>query len=169
MIRSIIVAVASNRAIGKNNRLIWRLPDDMKFFVKKTMGHHVIMGRKNYDSIPPAFRPFKGRPNIILTRDEQYDAPGCTKFDTIESSLDYCVEQNEDEAFIIGGGQIYKDCLDLNLVDKMYITEINQAFEGDVLFPEFDKDKWQEVERIHHGMDDKHPHSFDYVTYIKKN
>ena len=169
MIRSIIVAVASNRAIGKNNRLIWRLPDDMKFFVKKTMGHHVIMGRKNYDSIPPEFRPFKGRPNIILTRDEQYEAPGCTKFDTIESSLDYCVEQNEDEAFIIGGGQIYKDCLDLNLVDKMYITEINQAFEGDVLFPEFDKDKWQEVERIHHGMDDKHPHSFDYVTYIKKN
>ena len=83
--------------------------------------------------------------------------------------MDYCVEQNENEAFIIGGGQIYKDCLDLNLVDKMYITEINQAFEGDVLFPEFDKDKWQEVERIHHGMDDKHPHSFDYVTYIKKN
>lgn len=169
MIKSIIVAVAQNGAIGKNNRLIWRLPNDMKFFKETTMGHHVIMGRKNFDSIPEAFRPFEGRTNIVISRNTKLQIEGVHVFESLIEGIQFSKKQGETECFIIGGGQIYHEALLHNLVDKMYITEVHHAFDGDVYFPEFDKNQWEETERIHHPSDEKHAHSFDFVTYVKKN
>jgi len=168
MITSLIVAIASNRVIGKDNRLIWRLPDDMKFFKDTTMGHHVIMGRKNFESIPPAFRPFKGRTNIVVSRNTDLVIDGVEVFNDLKKSIEFAEKNNEEECFIIGGGQIYTQALKENFIDKMYITEVNQSFDGDVFFPEVDENVWKEVERIHHEIDEKHAFSFDYVTYVKK-
>jgi dihydrofolate reductase len=168
MITSIIVAVAKNGVIGKDNRLIWRLPDDMKFFKNTTMGHHVIMGRKNFESIPPTFRPFNGRTNIVVSRNIDLQIDSVDVFNDLKQSIAFAEKNHEDECFIIGGGQIYNQALEEGLVDKMYITEINQSFDGDVFFPQFDKTIWQEVNRIHHEADEKHAFSFDYVTYVKK-
>lgn len=168
MIKSIIVAVAENGVIGKDNRLIWRLPDDMKFFKETTMGHHVVMGRKNYDSIPPSFRPFKGRTNVVLTRQTSFSEEGVYVFHELEAGLAFCKNRGEEETFIIGGGEIYRQSLEKGLVDKMYLTEINQSFKGDVYFPSFSKKEWEEVERRHHPKDERHAYAFDYVTYVKK-
>jgi dihydrofolate reductase len=169
MIRSIIVAVASNGMIGKDNRLVWRLPDDMKFFKETTMGHHVLMGRKNYESIPTSFRPFSGRTNIVISRNKELTLEAEVHiFDSLESGLDFAEQRGEEECFIIGGGQIYKESLEKDLVDKMYISEIDHAFDGDVFFPEFSREDWVEIERAHHPKDERHAHAFDYVTYVKK-
>ena len=169
MIRSIIVAVASNGMIGRDNRLVWRLPDDMKFFKETTMGHHVLMGRKNYESIPPRFRPFSGRTNVVISRNAALKLEEeVNVFQSINEGLSFAESRGEEECFIIGGGQIYKEALAQDLVDKMYITEINYSFDGDVFFPEVNKADWAEVERLHHPADQKHAHSFDFVTYVKK-
>ena len=168
MIISLIAAVGQNRVIGSNGDLPWHLPDDMKFFKNTTMGHHVIMGRKNFESIPPAFRPFNGRTNIVVSRNIDLQIDSVDVFNDLKQSIAFAEKNHEDECFIIGGGQIYNQALEEGLVDKMYITEINQSFDGDVFFPQFDKTIWQEVNRIHHEADEKHAFSFDYVTYVKK-
>jgi len=161
-----IAAVAENRVIGKDNDLVWSLPDDMKFFMNKTTGHHVIMGRKNFESIPEKYRPLPNRTNVIITRQKNYKAEGAQVVHSLEDALNIAKENGEHEAFIIGGGEIYK--LGLAHADTMYLTEIHESFEGDAFFPEFDKDKWSEEERIHHSTDEKHAHSFDFVIYKKK-
>lgn len=163
---SMIAAVAENGVIGKDNDLVWHLPDDMKYFVDKTRGRHVIMGRKNYQSIPEKFRPLPNRPNIVLTRQSNFEAKGCIVLNTLEDALKLAEEANETEAFIIGGAQIYK--MGLSLADKMYITEVHEDFDGDTFFPDFDKSIWNEINREHHVQDDKHPHSFDFVIYERK-
>ena len=156
---SMIVAVADNRVIGKDNDLVWHLPDDMRYFMQTTQHHVVIMGRKNYESIPDKYRPLANRTNIVVTRQQAYNAPGCIITDTIKNALDYAKDQNEKEVFIIGGGQIYAQSLEL--ADKLYITEIKHSFDGDTYFPEFKKENWQEVSRKHHSKDDKHLYEFD--------
>jgi len=159
---SMIAAVAENRVIGKDNDLVWRLPDDMKFFMQTTTDHHVIMGRKNYESLPPKYKPLPNRTNIIITRQKDYNADAHIVHN-LEDALAIAKNNNEPEAFIIGGGEIYK--LGLEYADVMYITEIHESFEGDAFFPEFDKSQWKEVERVPHPVDDKHKHTFDFVTY----
>ena len=163
---SMIAAVAENFVIGKDNDLVWRLPDDMKFFMEKTTGHHVIMGRKNFESLPPKYRPLPNRTNIIITRQEDYEAPGAHVVHSLKNALEIASKNNEKEAFIIGGGEIYK--IGLDVADTMYLSEIHEIFEGDAYFPEFDKSKWKEIERIAHPVDHKHKHPFDFVTYKKK-
>ena len=130
---SIIVAISQNNAIGKNNDLIWISPKDMKFFKNTTKGHHVIMGRKNHESIPHKYSPLPDRTNIIIvSRNPNYKAEGCIIVSSIKEGLNIAKKNNDSEPFIIGGGQIYKIALDENLVDRMYVTVVKEKFEGDI-------------------------------------
>lgn len=165
MIISMIAALSKNRVIGKNNDLPWKLPDDMKFFMETTKGHHVILGRKNYDSIPPKFKPLPNRTNIVVTRQKNFHAPDCIVVDSVEKGLKIARESNEQEGFIIGGAEIYK--LGLPHADRLYLTEIDAVIEGDTYFPRFDESEWNETSRIHHSKDDRHTYSFDFVIYDK--
>lgn len=165
MIISMIAAVAENLVIGKDNDLVWSLPDDMRYFMQTTSGHPVIMGRKNYDSIPDKFRPLKNRTNIIVTRNPIYkveDCSDCVIVNTMEAALTTAKKENK-EIFIIGGGQIYD--LALPLADRLYLTEIKELFEGDAFFPNFNKSEWTEVSRKSHMRDDRHKQEFDFVIY----
>lgn len=163
---SLVVAVAKNGVIGKNNDLPWRLPDDMKFFMEKTKGHHVIMGRKNYESLPEKYKPLPQRTNIVVTRRRDYTAPGCSVVHTIEEGFRIAATNGEEEAMVIGGADIYQ--LALPHAHYLYITEIKAAVDGDVYFPEFDKTSWKEISRVSHARDDRHAYAFDFVLYEKE-
>jgi dihydrofolate reductase len=162
---SLVVAVAGNGVIGKNNDLPWHLPDDMKFFMEKTKGHHVIMGRRNYESLPEKFRPLPNRVNIVVTRRTDYEAPGCSVVHSMNDAFNLAEANGEDEVMVIGGADIYR--LALPYAHSLYITEIKASVNGDVYFPEFDKNKWKEVSRIPHGKDSRHAYAFDFVLYQK--
>ncbi len=166
MITSMIAAMGSNRVIGKDNDIPWHLPDDFRYFKETTKNHYVIMGRKNWESLPPKFQPLPQRPNLVITRQSDYLAEGATVFQSLEDALATARKMGEKEAFIIGGGEIYRQ--GLALADKIYLTEINGDFEGEITFPEFDQGKWIEISRDHHDIDDKHRYSFDFVVYKKK-
>lgn len=166
MIISMIAAMGSNRVIGKDNDIPWHLPDDFKYFKETTKGHHVIMGRKNWESLPRSFQPLPGRPNIVITRQDEYPLEGATVVKSLEEALQIAKDNGEHEAFIIGGGEIYR--MGLEYADKIYLTEINGEFDGQVTFPEFDENIWQEVSREHHPADERHKYSFDFVVYSKK-
>tara|TARA_B100000700_G_C15056236_1_gene862982 strand:+ start:1485 stop:2006 length:522 start_codon:yes stop_codon:yes gene_type:complete len=163
---SLIVAVSENGVIGKDNNLIWHLPNDMKFFKETTIGHYVIMGRKNFESIPHKFRPLPNRTNIIVTRQCDYNAHGCVVVNSVEEAIEIAKNNGEIEPFIIGGGQIYKMVLEKNLVDKIYLTKIHESFNGDTFFPELD-DTWQEINRIDYKKDENH--KYDYSIFIFEN
>lgn len=165
MIISMIAAMGSNRVIGKDNDIPWHLPDDFKYFKEKTRHHHVIMGRKNWESLPPRFQPLPDRPNLVVTRQTDYQANGGEVFTSLESALQKASEEKEDEAYIIGGGEIYS--LGLAIADKIYLTEIDGEFQGQTIFPEFEGGQWKEISREHHPIDDRHKYSFDFVVYIK--
>jgi dihydrofolate reductase len=166
MIVSIIVAAAENLVIGKDNDLVWNLPDDMSYFKETTKGHHVLMGRKNYESIPSKWRPLPNRPNVIITRNKELDYPGTFIVHSLKEALALAEKANEDEAFIIGGGEIFSQSIPL--VDRIYYTEVKAAFDGDTFFPELVKEHWNEVSRIAHASDDKHAIPFDFVIYERK-
>ncbi|MEC8610241.1 MAG: dihydrofolate reductase [Bacteroidota bacterium] len=166
MIISLIVAVSENNVIGKDNDLVWNLPDDMKFFKKTTNGHFVIMGRKNYESIPEKFRPLPNRTNVIITRQTNFQAKDCLVVNDINQALDLAKNAQEQEAFIIGGGQIYQLALQNDLVDRIYLTRIHDEFEGDTFFPEL-SEQWKEVHRQWHPADEKHNSSFSFITLEK--
>ena len=163
---SLIAAHAQNRVIGKNNDLPWHLPDDMKFFMNTTQGHYCIMGRKNYDSIPAKFKPLPKRTNIVITRQKDFDAPGCIVFNSIDEGIELARKNGEQEVFIIGGAEIYRSALPS--ADLLYLTEIQAVIDGDVYFPEFSKEQWKEVSREHHPADEKHKYAFDFVLYERK-
>lgn len=160
---SIIVAVGSNNAIGKNNSLIWHLPADMKFFKGKTSGHCIITGRKNYESIPEKFRPLVNRTNIIITRQKDYYAPGTIITGSIEEAIIKAKQTGDDEIFIIGGGDIFRQSL--HLADTLYITKIDQAFDADVFFPDLDPNQWKEISRVKGIRDDKNNYDFTFLVY----
>lgn len=162
---SMIAAMSTNRVIGINNDLPWHLPDDMKYFMETTKGHHVIMGRKNYESLPPKFQPLPDRTNLVVTRQSSYEAPGCELFSSIEEAVAYARENSEEELFIIGGGQIYE--LGLDMADQIYLTEIDaQINGGEVFFPKLG-DGWKEQSRVHHPVDERHKFAFDFVVYTR--
>jgi dihydrofolate reductase len=167
VLKSIIVAVAENGVIGKDNDLIWHLPEDMAFFKQTTKGHCVIMGRKNYESIPEKFRPLPGRTNIVISRNTAYNAPGCVLCSSLDEALKHAESTGETEAFIIGGGQIYKTALSENLVDRLYITHIHKAYEGDTFFPSMSADLWQKKALFSHPTDEKHEAGFTVFQYDK--
>ncbi len=166
MIISMIAAMGSNRVIGKDNDIPWHLPDDFKYFKESTKNHHVIMGRKNWESLPHKFRPLPSRPNFVITRQDNYQADGATLFRSLKDALSKAEEMGEKEAFIIGGGEIYRE--GLSFAEKIYLTEINGTFQGQTTFPEFDKEQWIEVSREHHRKDERHQYSFDFVVYKKR-
>ena len=160
---SLIVAVANNGVIGKDNDLIWHLPKDMGFFKETTLGHHVIMGRKNFESIPERFRPLPNRTNVIITRKSDYKAEGCVVVNSVEQALEVAKQNRDIQPFIIGGGQIYKLALEANLVDKIYLTKVHHTFDGDTFFPELNN-KWKEVNKTVNKADEKHAYDYDFIT-----
>lgn len=165
---ALIVAVDKERGIGKNNDLMWNLPDDMKFFKETTQGQIVVMGRKNYDSIPERFRPLPGRQNVVLTRNKDFQAEGCEIFNSLEDCLSHYQNESERIVFIIGGGEIYRLALEADVVDTMYITHIDHAYGADTFFPNFDTSKWTIENLGEHPTDEKHSASFKFVKYTKK-
>jgi dihydrofolate reductase len=165
MVVSAIAALSKNRVIGKNNDLPWKLPDDMKFFMETTKGHHVIMGRKNYDSLRGKFKPLPDRTNIVITRQSEFNAPGCIVLHDVKEGLLIANKNGERECFIIGGSEIYQ--LAMPHTNRLYLTEIDAVIEGDTYFPAFSKDKWKELSRTHHAADDRHAYAFDFVVYEK--
>ena len=167
MIVSMIAAMGKNRIIGKDNNLPWHLPDDFKYFQKITKGHYVIMGRKNWDSLPQKFKPLPNRSNIVVTRQLNYYCKGADVVGSVFDGLEIARRNGEIEAMIIGGGEIYR--IGLELADRIYLTEISGEFKGQVTFPEFDQKQWEEVSREHHPSDKKHVFSFDFVVYEKNS
>lgn len=159
---SLIVAVSENQVIGKDNDLVWHLPADMKYFKEKTSGHCIITGRKNYESIPPKFRPLTNRSNIVITRQKDYSAPGAIITDSLEKAVDLSKELEKEETFIIGGGEIFRQSIEL--VEKIYLTRVHAQFAGDVFFPELNPKEWKEVFRQDCAADEKNPHPYSFIV-----
>ncbi len=141
---AIIVAMARERVIGVRNSLPWHLPEDLKHFKTLTMGHHIIMGRKTYESIG---RPLPGRVTVIVSRDPDYSVPGCLTAPSIDAALEACGDDSE--VFIVGGANVYAQAL--ARAHRLYLTEIDQSVAGDAWFPAFDRDNWLEVARECHA------------------
>ncbi len=158
---SIIVAMAQNRAIGINNTLPWHISEDLKRFKTLTMGHHMIMGRKTFDSIG---KPLPGRITVIVTRNQDLKIEGCIIAHTLAEAI--AVSALDDEIFVIGGAEIFAAALPL--ADTLYFTEIQHDVDGDVFFPEFDTKLWQETVREAHGQDTQQTLSYHFVTYQRK-
>ena len=135
-----IVAVARNGVIGKDNRLPWRIPEDLKRFRALTMGHHIIMGRHTWESIG---RPLPGRTSVVVTRSAAYSAPGAVVVHSLADALAACAD--DDEVFVIGGAQIYREALPL--AERIYLTRIDADYAGDVFFPSFPQEQWREASR----------------------
>ena len=157
MLVSAIVAAARNNVIGKNNQIPWYLPADLAYFKRTTLGHHVLMGRKSFSSIG---RPLPKRTNVVITRDPYFSATGVVVAHSIKEALELAAENGETEAFIIGGGVIYSESMDL--WDKVYLTEVDAEPEGDVFFPELDPANWTEAWREEHPADEKNEFAFTF-------
>ena len=166
---TLIVAMDLEKGIGRNNDLMWHLPNDMKFFKDTTKGEIVVMGRKNYDSIPLKYRPLPSRQNVVLTRTEGYKAEGCEVFNTLEDCMSFFKDETERKVFIIGGGHIYKLALEADVIDEMYITHINKKYGADTFFPEFDLKEWNVETIMEQEINEKHDASFQVMKYTKRN
>jgi len=154
---AIIVAMGSNRVIGNHNELPWHLPADLAHFKALTMGKPILMGRRTHESIG---RPLPGRDNIVISRNRDYTAEGCTVVHSLEAALQAAA--GHDEIMIIGGAELYRQALPQ--ADGLYLTRVEGAFEGDAFFPELDDGEWREVERSEHAPDEKNPHCYSFVT-----
>lgn len=161
MIISAIAAVAENGVIGNKGELPWNLPDDMKFFQRTTLNHHIITGRKNYESIPERFRPLRDRVNIVVTRDANYKAPGALVCPSLEAAIDIARKADQKEVFIIGGGQLYAEAFEKGLVKRLYLTTVHAKPKGDVHFPDIGKG-WKDVWTEKHEKDERHAHAFTF-------
>lgn len=160
---SIIVAIADNNAIGKDQQLLWRLPSDMKRFKGLTTGHTVVMGRKTFESLPKGALP--NRKNVVLTTQHEASFKDTFVCKSMNDALNLC--ENEDEIFIIGGAAVYRQAL--KIADKMYLTLVHHTFEdADTFFPEVDFREWEEKEREDFPADEKHEYPYTFVTYIRK-
>jgi len=159
---SFIVAMDESRVIGKDNQLPWHLPEDLKFFKRTTMGHAIAMGRKTHESIG---RALPGRENIVITRQLDYKSHDVTVFYSIEEFVKYCGNQN-DEIFVIGGAEIFKETFEY--ADRLYITHIEEEFEGDTYFPEFNEREWELVSSEKGIKDEKNPYKYEFRIYDRK-
>lgn len=155
---SIIVAVAKNGVIGLNNTLPWHLPEDLKRFRALTTGHHIIMGRKTYESLG---RLLPGRTTVIVTRNQEYQLEGALVAHSLEAAIALCA--NDNEAFLIGGAELYQ--AGVKLANKLYLTEIDLDIAGDAFFPELDLNEWQEISREAHTSAQDLP--YRYITYVR--
>ena len=166
MIISIIVAADENNVIGKDNALIWHLPADMKFFKEKTVGHHVLMGRKNYESIPEKWRPLLNRENIVVSRQERQNEDHVHYVNSIGEGIELARGNGEEELFIIGGGEIYRQLMEL--AHRIYLTRIHHSFEGDTFFPEVDLSKFKMESQEFRAADENNAYDMTYFAYTKK-
>ena len=162
---SLIVAMDSNRGIGKDNDLMWHLPAEMRFFTATTKEQIVVMGRKNYDSIPEKYRPLPNRENVVLSRNTNFDAGTCKVFTSLNECIEYFKDESERKLFVIGGGQIYREALAHADLTEMFITYIDHAFEPDTFFPEFDESAWNKEQVLRYEADEKNPHGFTVYRY----
>ena len=160
---SAIVATAKNGIIGKDNQIPWYLPTDFAYFKRVTLNHHIIMGRNCYESIG---RPLPKRTNIIVTRNPFYIATGCITVHSVAEGLKIAEQNGETEAFIIGGGEIYKQTM--HLLDKIYLTEVALDTEGDVFFPKMLAADWQLISEEKHTKDDKNEWDFAFKIFERK-
>lgn len=160
---SIIVAHSMHRVIGLKNELPWHLPNDLMHFKRITMGHHVVMGRKTFESLP---QPLLGRNVIIMTNNKQYSAINCLITQSLAEGITQAKHAGETELFIAGGGQIYQEALPW--ADKIYCTEVHTDLQGDTHFPQIKKSEWQEVSRITHKADRRHAYAYDFVELIRR-
>ena len=156
-----IAAAAENNALGKNNELVWHLPNDFKRFKSLTSGHHIIMGRKTFESFP---KPLPNRTHIIITRSKEYAHEGCIVVNSMEEAIAACPQ--EEDIFIIGGGEIYQ--LGLPFADKIELTRVHHTFDADAFFPNIEPEKWTLELAEKHLKDDKHQFDYTYQTYLKK-
>ncbi|MBU2651223.1 MAG: dihydrofolate reductase [Bacteroidetes bacterium] len=159
---SIIVAIARNNAIGKDNQLLWHLPDDLKRFKRITSGHPVIMGKKTYESLP--VRPLPGRLNIVITDNPNDTFDGCETVFSIEEALAKC--PRDMECFIIGGGSVYRQFMPL--AEKLYITKVHKDFDADTFFPEITEDDWALMEESPLQTNENNSLSYSFLTYQRK-
>jgi dihydrofolate reductase len=158
---TLIAAAGENNELGKDNDLLWHLPDDFKRFKTLTTGHYIIMGRKTFESFP---KPLPNRTHIIITRSKEYEAPkGCIVVHSLEKAL--AVSPKDETLFIIGGGEIYKQSIDH--ADCIELTRVHNSFEADTFFPEIDAEKWQLTQSNFHDKDERHQHAFTFETYHK--
>lgn len=163
MIISQIVAVARGGVIGDGEKMLWRLPADFRYFKEKTMGHHMLMGRKTYETLGKAL---PGRTSIVVTRTPGYTAEGCIVTDSIQKGIEIARRGGETELFIIGGGEIYK--LTAELTDIIYLTFIELEVSGSVVFPLPDVSKWEEVRRTDFPADEKNPYNYSFTEWHKR-
>lgn len=158
---TIIAAAGENNALGKDNGLVWHLPDDFKRFKKLTTGHHIIMGRKTFDSFP---QPLPDRTHVVITRKDNFKKEGIVVVHSLERAID--ISKGDSEAFVIGGGEIYE--MAMQVADKIELTRIHGTFEADTFFPEIDEENWELVKEEFHEKDEKHKYAFTYLTYLRK-
>jgi dihydrofolate reductase len=161
MILSLVAAAGNNNVIGSNNKLPWKMPADMKFFMNLTMGHPVIMGRKTYESFG---RPLKERRNIIISRDKNLAIEGCEVVHSLDEALK--LVKGEKEVFIIGGAEIYRQSI--GIANKIYLTRIHHDFEGDSYFPAIDETAWKQTRNAEQKTDEKNLYPFAFLEYTKK-
>ena len=158
---TIIAAIAKNNALGKNNKLIWHLPADLKRFKKVTSNHHVIMGRKTFESLG---NPLPSRTNIIITRNKNISFKNCVVVNSLEEALKAAKE--DENPFILGGAEIYKQAI--KIADILDLTYIHHTFDADAFFPEIDPSIWQEVSREDFKADAANKYDYSFVTYSRK-
>lgn len=160
---AIVVAAAENNLIGKDNGLAWHLPADLRHFKQITLGHPILMGRKTYESIG---KPLPGRTSIVITTQEDYEAPGCLVAHSLQEAVEQAKQLEEEMICIIGGAEIYRQALPLT--DKIYLTRIHHTFEGDAYFPELKEENWVVSEQEYHEADEKNKYSFSFMTLEPK-
>jgi len=158
---SIIVAIADNLAIGKDNRLLWHIPEDLKRFKRITTGHHLVMGKKTFESLP--VRPLPNRTSIVLSDIPEDKIDGCVMAYSLEEAIEKCPDE---ECFVIGGGMVYQQFLPV--ANKLYITWVHQNFDADTFFPELNLDDWQLEESEKHGPEGSNNFSYTYAVYKRK-
>lgn len=159
---TLIAAIADNNAIGAKNSLLWHLPNDFKRFKQITTGHHIIMGRKTFESFP---KPLPNRIHVVISRQNDFSPEGCIVVSNLEAALSTC-PKNE-PLFVIGGGEIYNQFIDK--ADFLDITRVHQEFEGDTFFPKIDMNQWELTSEIHNSKDEKHQYNYSFQTYARKN
>lgn len=158
---TVIAAVAQNNALGKENQLLWHLPDDFKRFKTLTSGHYIIMGRKTFESFP---KPLPNRTHVIITRQSDYQPEGCIVVNSLKKAIEVC-PKNE-EVFVIGGGEIYRQSI--AVADKLDLTKVHATFDADTYFPEVYLSEWQLVFEEYHPKDERHDFAFTFQTYLRK-
>ena len=158
---TLIAAAAENNALGKDNQLLWHIPDDFKRFKQITSEHYIIMGRKTFESFP---KPLPNRTHVIITRQKDYLAEGCIVVHSLEEAIS--ISPKDEEVFVIGGAEIYTQSI--SIADKIELTRVHTSLEADAYFPTFDVNHWELVFEEHHYKDEKHDYDYTFETYLKK-